>query len=371
MEPQPPETLPTPSELSARVPLTPQAVATTRAAREALRNVMRGRDPRLVAIVGPCSLHDAASALEFAERLHALADETRDALIVVMRAYVEKPRSVLGWKGLVNDPRLDGSCALAEGLVAARSLLVRIAERGVACATEFVTPASTAYLADAVAWAAIGARTAASAPHRELASALGMPVGFKNALDGDVQIAVDGAHAAAHPHTTLAIGADGRAQISRSAGNPDAHVVLRGGARGPNVDAASIAFASEALAKRGLPRGVLVDCSHANSDKTPAGQARTCRRLAGLVREGNAGVMGAMLEMHLHEGRQDLRFGGAPLRYGVSITDACLGFEAGAELLRELAAAQRSLQRGRRPLLTRQASAPENRRLAQPGDPSR
>jgi 3-deoxy-7-phosphoheptulonate synthase len=278
------------------------------AARDAVREALHGRDARLVAIVGPCSLHDPAAALDYARQLRPVADSVRGELIVLMRAYFEKPRTTVGWKGLVNDPALDGSCDVARGLALARDLLREINALGLPCATEFLDPITPQYLADLVAWAAIGARTAESQTHREMASGLSMPVGVKNGTDGSVQVAVDAVTAARHPHVFLGVSELGRASIVRTTGNRDAHVVLRGGRSGPNWDAAAIADATLRLAPLGLARGVIVDCSHENSQKQPA----------------------------RHAGRQDWKPGGEH-RYGVSITDACIGFEETAELLGALA----------------------------------
>ncbi|MDD9853730.1 MAG: 3-deoxy-7-phosphoheptulonate synthase, partial [Deltaproteobacteria bacterium] len=323
---------------------------------------LHGRDPqRMVAIVGPCSLHDAGSAFEFAERLRPLAQELRGELIVLMRAYIEKPRSTIGWKGLVSDPLLDGSCQMGLGLRRAREILLGIAARGVPCATEFVGTALPHYLGDLVSWAAIGARTSESQPHREMASGLEMPVGFKNATSGACGAALDATIAAAHPHSFLDIGADGVAAVLHTRGNRDTHIVLRGGSNGPNHDRASVAQAAQRLARtrqaqRGAVRGVLVDCSHDNSRRDHRAQPGVCRELIAQIREGAPGLLGAMLESHLHPGRQSWT-PGAQLRYGVSITDACIGFAETETLLRELAGAVRSRRQRRRPPASREQAA--------------
>ena len=356
------EPLPAPAALRAQLPAGAAARRCVAEARGALRAALHGRDPqRMVAIAGPCSLHDAGSAFEFAERLRPLAQELRGELIVLMRAYIEKPRSTIGWKGLVSDPLLDGSCQMGLGLRRAREILLGIAARGVPCATEFVGTALPHYLGDLVSWAAIGARTSESQPHREMASGLEMPVGFKNATSGACGAALDATIAAAHPHSFLDIGADGVAAVLHTRGNRDTHIVLRGGSNGPNHDRASVAQAAQRLARtrqaqRGAVRGVLVDCSHDNSRRDHRAQPGVCRELIAQIREGAPGLLGAMLESHLHPGRQSWT-PGAPLRYGVSITDACIGFAETETLLRELAGAVRSRRQRRRPPASREQAA--------------
>jgi 3-deoxy-7-phosphoheptulonate synthase len=334
------EELPPPRAVKQAQPASPAAVETVLAARAALREALHGRDGRLVAIVGPCSLHDPTAALDYARRLRELARELGDGVILLMRTYFEKPRTTVGWKGLVNDPRLDGSCDVARGLALARDLLREIAALGLPCATEFLDPITPQYLADLVAWAAIGARTAESQTHREMASGLSMPVGVKNGTDGSVQVAVDAVTAARHPHVFLGITEAGRASVVRTTGNRDAHVVLRGGRSGPNWDAGSIADAAQRLAPLGLARGVVVDCSHENSGKQPARQLDVARALAELGPRGAPALLGVMLESFLQPGRQEWKPGGAHT-YGVSITDACLGFAETADVLRRLATAWR------------------------------
>ena len=356
------EPLPAPAALRAQLPAGAAARRSVAEARGALRAALHGRDPqRMVAIAGPCSLHDAGSAFEFAERLRPLAQELRGELIVLMRAYIEKPRSTIGWKGLVSDPLLDGSCQMGLGLRRAREILLGIAARGVPCATEFVGTALPHYLGDLVSWAAIGARTSESQPHREMASGLEMPVGFKNATSGACGAALDATIAAAHPHSFLDIGADGVAAVLHTRGNRDTHIVLRGGSNGPNHDRASVAQAAQRLARtrqaqRGAVRGVLVDCSHDNSRRDHRAQPGVCRELIAQIREGAPGLLGAMLESHLHPGRQSWT-PGAPLRYGVSITDACIGFAETETLLHELAGAVRSRRQRRRPPASREQAA--------------
>jgi len=332
------EKLPTPLELKTAHPISPAATAVVLGARNAIRDVLHRRDTkRQVVVVGPCSLHDADLARDYANRLLPLARELQDDLVVLMRTYFEKPRTTVGWKGLINDPHLDGSCHVAEGLAGARKLLLEINEIGLPCATEFLDPISPQYLADAVAWAAIGARTTESQTHREMASGLSMPVGFKNGTDGDDGVAVDAMIAASHPHSFLGIRADGTAAIVKTAGNPDTHVVLRGGRRSTNFDRQSLDSVGSKLGVR----GVMVDCSHGNSRKDPARQGEVLREVATQLRGGSSHVLGVMLESHLHAGRQDWK-PGIPLEYGVSITDGCIGFEETATLLRDFAAATRA-----------------------------
>jgi 3-deoxy-7-phosphoheptulonate synthase len=326
-----------PRAVKAELPATPRAVATVRRARAQVRDLLHGRDRRrLLVVVGPCSLHDEAAALAYAERLRVLARETDDALLVVMRSYFEKPRTALGWKGLINDPHLDGSCDIPHGLRLARRILLQLGELEVPCATEILDPVTPQYLADLISWAAIGARTTESQTHRELASGLSMPVGFKNGTDGSLQAAANALVSAAHPHHFLGIDASGATAVVRTRGNADGHLVLRGGSGGPNHDPASVAKAAALAGARSLARGVLVDCSHDNSGKDPTRQAEVCRATLAQWREGRDALLGVMLESHLHPGRQDWA-GGAPLAYGVSLTDACIGFEETEGLLRELA----------------------------------
>jgi 3-deoxy-7-phosphoheptulonate synthase len=284
-------------------------------------------------VVGPCSIHDTKSALEYAKRLAALAPEVADQFVLVMRVYFEKPRTTIGWKGLINDPHLDGSYDVETGLHLARRLLLDVSELGMPSATEFLDPVVPQYIADLVTWAAIGARTTESQTHREMASGLSMPVGFKNGTDGSLQIAFDAMHSARHPHHFLGIDQDGFTSVVRTMGNPDGHVVLRGGRARTNFDAASIADAAAQLKKAGLPDGLMVDCSHANSLKQHAKQEEVWQNLISQRVEGCDPLIGVMLESHLHEGNQ------APaqlssLKYGVSITDACLSWEVTERMLR-------------------------------------
>jgi 3-deoxy-7-phosphoheptulonate synthase len=327
------ETLPPPIEVKTDAPISAAAAAVVLRARNEIRDVLHRRDPRRqVVVVGPCSLHDPVAARDYAHRLLPLARELEGELVILMRTYFEKPRTTIGWKGLINDPHLDGSCRVAEGIAGARRLLLEINEIGLPCATEFLDPISPQYLADAVAWAAIGARTTESQTHREMSSGLSMPVGFKNGTDGDATVAIDAMVAAAHPHSFLGIRPDGTAAIVKTAGNPDTHVVLRGGRGMTNYDRETIAAIGSGLDTR----GVMIDCSHGNSQKKPTRQGGVLREVGAHLRAGSKEILGVMLESHIHAGRQDWK-PGQTLDYGVSITDGCIGFEETTALLREFA----------------------------------
>ena len=326
----------TPAELAAAVPIPEPAAETVRAGRDSVKRILSGEDERLLVVIGPCSIHDVEAAREFAERLAPLRREHADRLEIFMRVYFEKPRTTVGWKGLINDPHLDDSFAIHEGLQVARRLLVDLASLGMPCATEFLDPISPAYVAELVSWGAIGARTTESQTHRELASGVSCPVGFKNGTEGNLQIAVDAIRAAAHPHRFLGVTKEGRSAIIATRGNPDCHVILRGGARGPNYDEATVTEACTALEGAGLPPRVMIDCSHANSAKDPDRQSLVAAELAERVAAGDRRILGLMLEANLAAGRQD-KVPGRPLEYGVSITDACMGWDAAAEVIAKLA----------------------------------
>jgi len=331
-----------PHDLRAALPMSESANKTVVAGRDAVRSILRRRDPRLLVVVGPCSIHDPKAAMEFARKLAVLQPAVADQFLLVMRVYFEKPRTTIGWKGLINDPHLDGSYDVDTGLRVGRRLLLAVNELGLPTATEFLDPIVPQYLADLVTWAAIGARTTESQTHREMASGLSMPVGFKNGTDGSLQIAFDAMMSARHPHHFLGINEHGNVSVVQTTGNEDGHVVLRGGRARTNYDAASIADAGEQLRKAGLPDGLMVDCSHANSLKQHAKQEEVWQNLIAQRGEGCQPMIGVMLESHLFEGAQPLKAAG-DLRYGVSITDACLGWDVtermllqGAERLRRL-----------------------------------
>lgn len=321
------------------VPATVQAlVEDTRAA---IADVLHGRDDRLLVVVGPCSIHDHEQALDYARRLKAAADALHEDLLVVMRVYFEKPRTTVGWKGYINDPRLDGSFRINEGLRRARALLLEIGALGLATGTEFLDLLSPQYIADLVAWGAIGARTTESQSHRQLASGLSCPIGFKNGTDGGVQVAADALVAARAPHAFMGMTKMGQAAIFETRGNDDGHVILRGGSKAPNYDAAAVDAACGVLAKAGLREQVMVDCSHANSSKQHRRQLDVAADVAARVAAGDRRLIGLMIESHLAEGRQDLKPGVA-LQRGVSITDACIGWGQTEPVLQALADSARA-----------------------------
>jgi len=323
-----------PRALKAQAP-TPEAVSAMVAqSRERIIRILRQEDPRLLVVIGPCSIHDEKSAWEYAGRLNALRQQFADRLEIVMRVYFEKPRTTIGWKGLINDPHLDGSQDIETGLKIARRLLLAITGLGLPAATEFLDPIVPQYLADLISWAAIGARTTESQTHREMASGLSMPLGLKNATDGSLQVAIDAMSAARQPHSFLGIDEDGVTCIVRTGGNPDAHIVLRGGRARTNYDAASIGEAGDKLRSAGLPPVLMVDCSHANSEKQYARQEDVWRSVIQQRVDGTRSLIGLMVESHLHEGSQPIPPKPADLRYGVSITDSCIGWETTERMLR-------------------------------------
>jgi 3-deoxy-7-phosphoheptulonate synthase len=330
-----------PAILLEELPLGERGSATVARGRDEVSRILHGEDDRLVVVVGPCSIHDPAAALDYGHRLKALSDDLAGDLCIVMRVYFEKPRTTVGWKGLINDPRLDGSFAINEGLRRARRLLVDLAELGLPAGCEFLDPISPQFTSDLVTWGAIGARTTESQVHRELASGLSMPVGFKNGTDGGVQIAIDAVRSSAHPHSFLGVTEQGLCAIVATRGNPDCHVILRGGQSGPNPDAASVGAVAGALRAAGLPPRIMVDASHGNSAKDYRRQPLVAQDIAEQVASGQRALFGMMLESFLAEGRQDLTPGG-PLHYGQSITDACMGWEMTVPVLQDLAKAVRT-----------------------------
>ncbi|CAN5117118.1 3-deoxy-7-phosphoheptulonate synthase [soil metagenome] len=325
--------VPAPEQIRAELPLLPDAAEAVVRHRDEVADILAGRDDRLLVIVGPCSVHDPVAALDYARRLAPLAQAYADRLKIVMRVYFEKPRTTVGWKGLINDPGLDGSYDVERGLRTARALLLDIGELGLAVGCEFLEPTSPHYIADTIAWGAIGARTTESQIHRQLASGLSMPIGFKNGTDGNVQPAIDGANAAAAQHVFFGIDDLGRGAIVETAGNPDCHLILRGGSTGPNHDACSVSAALAALAAGGLPAGVMIDCSHANSGKDHVRQAEVAHEIADRIAKGERGINGVMLESFLVAGAQSL---GGELVYGQSVTDKCMDFATTAEVLERL-----------------------------------
>jgi 3-deoxy-7-phosphoheptulonate synthase len=306
--------------------------------RAAVRAMIHGQDMRrLMVVVGPCSIHDADAACEYASRLGEVAEATRGQLLIVMRTYFEKPRTVAGWKGLISDPRLDGSCDIPAGLALARSVLLRITGLGLPCATEFLDPIVPQYVGDLVTWASVGARTTESQTHRQMASGLSMPVGFKNSTDGSLQNAINALLSARHAHAFLGINADGMTAVVKTTGNPDGHVVLRGGAGGANYHPEDIAGAIDMVAAKDLARGVLIDCSHDNSGKDHTKQAAIFAGVVQAFAEGKTAILGAMIESNLLAGKQSWHEGETP-QHGVSITDSCIGWDETERLLRAAAA---------------------------------
>jgi 3-deoxy-7-phosphoheptulonate synthase len=323
----------TPDELAQQVPMTDRVRETVLRYRREVSDIINGRDSRFLVISGPCSIHDDDAALEYADRLAELAHRLRERMLIVMRTYFEKPRTVLGWKGLIYDPNLDGSFDIEEGLCRARRMLVEAGERGLPAATEFLDPIVPQYLSDLVTWAAVGARTTESQTHRQMASGLSMPVGFKNTTAGSVQIAADAIRAARAAQGFLGIDHEGRTAIVHTTGNPDGHLVLRGGADGPNYDAEAVGLAQETLRKAGLPDRLVVDCSHANAGKDHTREGDVFRNVLAQRAGGNEGVIGVMLESHINEGSQSLGDDPGALEYGVSITDPCISWVETEDLL--------------------------------------
>ena len=328
-----------PALLQDELPVPPAVQDVVEQARSRIAAVLHGKDDRLLVVIGPCSIHDHDEALEYAQRLAEAAETLGDALLLVMRVYFEKPRTTVGWKGYINDPRLDGSFRINEGLRRARQLLLEIAALGVPAGTEFLDLLSPQYIADVVAWAAIGARTTESQSHRQLASGLSCPIGFKNGTDGGVQVAADALVAARASHAFMGMTKMGQAAIFETRGNADTHVILRGG-KTPNFNAASVEAACALLARAGLPERLMIDCSHANAGKQHLRQIEVAADVAARIEGGERRIVGLMIEGHLEEGRQDLK-PGVPLRHGVSITDACLGWSQAEPILQSLAQAIR------------------------------
>lgn len=330
-----------PAELSAELPLSDAQAQSITATRHRIANIIHGRDPRLLVVIGPCSIHDTAAAMEYAGKLEALKERYRDSLEIVMRVYFEKPRTIIGWKGLINDPHMDNSFQIDEGLYKARKLLLDLAAIGMPAGCEFLDAATGQYYADTVSWGAIGARTTESQVHREIASGLSCPVGFKNATSGDVGIAIDAIQAAGHAHAFLSPTSEGRIALFKTRGNEDAHLILRGGKQ-PNYDAASVRAASDAQQQRGISPRIMIDCSHGNSLKDHKRQALVAADIAKRLPEEAALIAGLMIESHLVEGKQSM----APmdeLTYGQSITDACMGWQDTQATLAMLATAMQSL----------------------------
>lgn len=333
-----------PALVHAEYPVSEQAADTTWSARQQIHQILHGEDERILVVVGPCSIHNPDAAIEYARHIQQAREKYGEALLIVMRVYFEKPRTTVGWKGLINDPNLDGTFEINKGIRIARKLLLEINDMGVPAGTEFLDLITPQYVADLVSWGAIGARTTESQGHRELASGLSCPVGFKNGTDGGFQVAIDAIRAASHPHHFLSLTKEGHSAIFSTGGNEDCHVILRGG-RQPNYDAASVAAALGELEAAGVNTGVMIDCSHANSRKQHRLQIDVGRDVADQIAAGNKKIIGVMIESHLKEGRQDVVPGRKP-EFGISVTDACIGWEETDDLLARLANAVLTRRQG-------------------------
>jgi 3-deoxy-7-phosphoheptulonate synthase len=321
-----------------RLPITDSIAELVYQSREEIKDIISGKDDRMIMLVGPCSIHDEKAGLEYAGRLSRLADRVRDRILIIMRVYFEKPRTTVGWKGFINDPHLNGSFDMATGLARGRQFLLDVLRIGVPAGTEWLDPVTPQYLADVISWGAIGARTVESQTHRQLASGLSMPIGYKNGTGGtqhSIQIAVDAIVAAQAPHTFLSVDGYGRVSIIKTAGNPDGHIILRGGVRGPNYTSENVADAVDRLTRAGVPPYLMIDCSHGNSGKDHRNQPVVFRNVMEQRLGGNRHIVGMMMESHLLEGSQKLSGDPAKLKYGVSITDACIGWEATEDLMVE------------------------------------
>ncbi|MDR0701212.1 MAG: 3-deoxy-7-phosphoheptulonate synthase [Azoarcus sp.] len=325
--------MPSPEEVKAKVPLDDSTAATVVAGRQAFIDILDRKDPRLFIIAGPCSIHDPEAGLDYARRLRRLADEVSGTLLLAMRVYFEKPRTATGWKGYINDPCMDDSFRIDLGMEKARHFLREVARTGLPIATEALDPIAPQYYGDLISWTAIGARTSESQTHREMASGLSTPVGFKNTTDGDVTAAVNAIVSAASPHSFLGISVQGQSAILRTRGNPYGHLVLRGGER-PNYDSVSVSLAEEALAKARLPRNIVIDCSHGNSWKKPEMQPLVMKDVIHQIRDGNRSIVGLMIESNIVAGNQPIPADLSRLKYGCSVTDACVGWETTAQMIR-------------------------------------
>lgn len=329
------ELLLTPKDLQAKYPMSAAATQTVQQGRAAVQRILDRQDPRLFVVVGPCSIHDVDAAHDYAQRLKKLADEIKETIVVVMRVYFEKPRTTTGWKGLINDPYLNDSFHIEKGIQIARQLLLELNEMGLPCATEALDPISPQYISDLISWYAIGARTTESQTHREMASGLSAPVGFKNGTDGSMDVAVNALLSVSQPHSFLGIDRTGRCAITRTQGNRYGHVVLRGGNGQPNYDSVTIALCEEQLKAKNLSANIVVDCSHANSNKKPELQPLVLKDCVHQILEGNQSIVGMMLESHIHAGNQKIPADLSALKYGVSITDGCIDWETTEQALRE------------------------------------
>ena len=330
------QTLITPAELKADLPLSEAASQTVLQGRATVRNILDGNDKRLFVVIGPCSIHDVKAANEYADRLKELSEKVKDTLYLVMRVYFEKPRTTVGWKGLINDPDMNDSFNIEKGLHIGRGLLLELNEKGLPCATEALDPNSPQYYQDLISWSAIGARTTESQTHREMSSGLSSPVGFKNGTDGGLTVATNAMQAVKHGHSFLGLNEDGQVSVIRTNGNPYAHVVLRGGNGKPNYDATSVAEAEQALAKAKVSNKIMIDASHANSNKDPYLQPLVLKNVTEQILDGNKSIVGLMVESHLKGGRQDIPDNLADLEYGKSVTDGCIDWDTTEKTLLEM-----------------------------------
>ena len=330
------EILITPEQLKSDLPMSAAAAASIADSREVIRNILDGKDHRIFVVVGPCSIHDVDAALDYAARLKQLAAEVEDTLYIVMRVYFEKPRTTVGWKGLINDPHLNDTFKIQQGLHIGRKLLLDVAEMGLPTSTEALDPISPQYMQDCIAWSAIGARTTESQTHREMASGLSSAVGFKNGTDGGLAVAMNAIQSASKPHRFLGINGEGQVAIIHTKGNPYAHIVLRGGSNGPNYDSAHIEQTEQALEKAGVVKNIMVDCSHANSSKQPALQLAVIDDISQQIINGNQSIVGLMVESNINEGNQSIPDDLSQLQYGVSVTDACISWDSTATAIRTM-----------------------------------
>ena len=351
------ETLVTPEKLKELVPASDHALETVSGGRLAIKNILKREDPRLFLIVGPCSIHDMKAAMDYAERLKKLSDEVEDTLLLVMRVYFEKPRTTTGWKGFINDPHMNDSFNITEGLTQGRKLLVDLAEMGLPTSTEALDPVTPQYLQDLISWSAIGARTTESQTHREMASGLSSSVGFKNGTDGGLEVAINALQSVSAPHRFLGINHRGEVSVIHTRGNKHAHIVLRGGGGRPNYDSVSISICEEQLLKAGIPTNIMEDCSHANSNKDASLQPLVMNNVANQIVEGNQSIVGLMVESHLKFGNQKIPENLADLEYGVSVTDACVSWETTEEMIRSLRDKVKDILPAREPLTSGKEAA--------------
>lgn len=342
------DAMPSPGEIKARLPLSDAIAAEVETGRNTIKAILDRKDPRPMVIVGPCSIHDPVAGLDYARRLKALSDEVSDTLYLVMRVYFEKPRTTVGWKGFINDPRMDDSFRIEEGMQRGRQFLIDIVKLGLPTASETLDPIAPQYYGDLLAWAAIGARTTESQTHREIASGLSSPVGFKNGTDGSLDSAVNGCLSASQPHSFLGVNDQGETCIVRTRGNRYSHVVLRGGGGRPNYDTVSVSLAEQALSKAKLPTNIVIDCSHANSWKKPELQPLVMKDVIGQIRESNRSIVGVMIESFLEAGNQSIPKDLSELRYGCSVTDGCVGWNTTEQMLRDARMALRDTVASRR-----------------------